>query len=244
MSKRRRGFSGYRPKAGSPKAGNSGAARIPSRSPTQTATVRRVRRSRRVVRRIDTGSVFKFSVFFYLTLACILFVAGVALWLVATAVGVRENVERFIGDLIASNTFHFVGWEVLKVFAVGAVLLVILGTAFNLFLAVIYNLISEIVGGMALIVDDEHVVTTPAPATAPRAAPPLLPASERADIFANRRPAAGDAPSSVAEGAKPAAAIPPTWPSTGPSPSPPPPVTEGEGPRSIARWIPKRGPEV
>src|SRR3954447_11089750 len=135
MSKRRRGRGatsrGQMARVGA--RGKSGTRRVPAQSPARlqapTAT-RRVRRSRRVVRHIDTGSVFKFSGFFYLTLGCIMFVAGVVLWLVATAVGVRENVERFIGDLIASNKFHFVGWEVLKVSAVGAVVLVILGTAF------------------------------------------------------------------------------------------------------------------
>jgi hypothetical protein len=180
----------------------------------------RVRRSRRIVRHIDTRSVFKFSTFFYLTVACIAFVAGVVLWLVATVIGVRGNVERFIGELIASNKFHFVGSEVLRVSAVAAVVMVILGTALNLFLAVVYNLIAEIVGGMAIIVDDEPAVPA---ASAPA---PILPASELAAIRAGPRSADGAPP------LKPAAAN-----RTSPDGA-------DDDPRAVARWVPKRGRQV
>lgn len=229
MSKRRRGYSG-----GS-KTVRPGASRIPPSSVAQPATARRLRRSRRIVRHVDTASVFKFSAFFYLTIACIVFVAGIVLWLVATAVGVRGNVERFIGDLIASTKFHFVGWEVLKVAAVAAAVLVVLGTAFNLFLAVIYNLISEIVGGMAIIVDDEQIVAAPAsPAdAAPPPVPPLLPPSGIADIFTGPRAAEGS-PVREPQGRQPAR-LPPAAAA---------PTSQSDGPRAIARWIPKRGRQV
>ncbi len=170
------------------------------------------------MRHIDTGSVLRFSAFFYLTLACIAFVAGIVLWLVATVVGVRGNVERFIGDLIASNKFHFVGGEVLKVAAAAAVVMVILGTALNLFLAVVYNLIAEIVGGMAIIVDDEQTLSA---AGAPAPAPVMLPASE-----VTGRRAVAPAADEGAPARSPAAAAP------------------GDDPRAIARWVPKRGREV
>lgn len=212
MSKRRHGWA----------AGSSVARAALQTRPAPDGKVRaaakspgapRVRRSRRIVRHIDTMSVLKFSAFFYLTLACIIFVAGIVLWLAATVVGVRENVERFIGELIASNKFHFVGWEVLRVSAVVALVFVILGTAFNLFLAVVYNLISEIVGGMAIIVDDEQ----PAPASTGTSPPTsaLLPASEIKGVAA--------AP--VQSVPRPAAATP---------------VAQEGGERAVARWVPKR----
>lgn len=211
MSKRRRGRS-RKPTGGSSRRP---AANVPTAvQPPRSAGTRR---SRRIVRHIDTGSVLRFSAFFYLTLACIAFVAGVVLWLVATAVGVRGNVERFIGELIASNRFHFVGWEVLRVSAVAAVVMVILGTALNLFLAVVYNLIAEIVGGMAIIVDDEPGVITASPAVVP-------PASEGAGLRPGTRPAD---PGAIL---RPAAA-------TGTAP-------DEDDPRAIARWVPKRGGQV
>jgi hypothetical protein len=211
MSKRRRGSS-KKPKRASnrhPTANKPTQVEPPGPGGT--------RRSRRIVRHIDTRSVLKFSAFFYLTLACIAFVAGVVLWLVATVVGVRGNVERFIGELIASNKFHFVGWEVLRVSAVAAVVMVILGTALNLFLAVVYNLIAEIVGGMAIIVDDEPLVTV---------AGPTLPASEVAGRRAVARP---QDPGTLL---RPAAA-------TAANPD-----QADDDPRAIARWVPKRGRQV
>jgi hypothetical protein len=192
----------------------------PVRKPSGGTHRPRVRRSRRVVRHVDTGSVLKFSAVFYLTLACIIFVAGVVLWIVATVVGVRENVERFIGDLIASNKFHFVGWEVLRVSAVVAVVLVILGTAFNLFLAVVYNLISEMVGGMAIIVDDEE--PGPAKAGVSSSTSLLRPAGE-----IKRVPDGAPIKSAAAAAAAAAA-----------------PVANDEGERAIARWVPKRDRRV
>lgn len=184
-----------------------------------------MRRSRRIVRHVETRSVLKFSVFFYLTLACIAFVAGVVLWLAATAIGVRENVERFIGDLIASNKFHFVGWEVLRVSAMAAVVLVILGTAFNLFLAVVYNLIAEIVGGMAIIVDDEQPSLASATGSS---SVPILPASDLSGVRPGSRERDDGSPVSGA----PAAAMPAT------------PAVQGEDSRAVARWVPKRGRQM
>jgi hypothetical protein len=172
----------------------------------------RIRRSRRVVRHVDTRSVLKFSAFFYLTLVCIAFVAGIVLWLAATAVGVRENVERFIGELIASSKFHFVGWEVLRVSAVAAAVIVVLGTAFNVFLAVVYNLIAEIVGGMAIIVDDEQPASMAADG-APSV--PILPASEITGFRTGSR-SHDDAPVPAAQAGQ-------------------------DDERAVARWVPKRG---
>ncbi len=217
MSKRRRARS-TNPKRGAPRA-----PAVRTQAGVQSASFGGTRRSRRIIRHVDTGSVLKFSAVFYLTLACIAFVAGVVLWLAATTVGVRGNVERFIGELIASKKFHFVGWEVLRVSAVFAVVMVILGTALNLFLAVVYNLIAVIVGGMAIIVDEEQgapVAGTIIPAAA-------RPASEIAAITPGARsPGSGSSP-----GTKAAATA------AGPE-------AGAEDTRPVARWLPKQGRQV
>jgi hypothetical protein len=100
-------------------------------------------------------------VLFYFALYCVLLVAGVILWAAASATGLRENVESFIADLIASGKFQFVGGELFRAAAIGGVVLVVLGSAANVLLAVLYNLISEVVGGISLVVEE----------IAPRAAP-------------------------------------------------------------------------
>ena len=129
------------------------------------------------MRKIDTWSVFRVSVLFYFALYLVLLVAGAILWAAATATGLRENVESFIADLIASGKFEFVGAELFRAAAIGGVILVVLGAAANLLLAVLYNLISEVVGGITMVV--EEIPSRPVPAEAPPAveassAPPAI----------------------------------------------------------------------
>ena len=112
------------------------------------------RRVRRVLRRFDLRSVLRFSLVFYFCLFLILLVAGIVLWIVASITGVRHNVEHFIGDLIASK-FHFLGLQLLRAAAIGGLLLVIIGSAANVLLALLYNLISDVVGGIEVTVLEE-----------------------------------------------------------------------------------------
>jgi transmembrane protein DUF3566 len=109
------------------------------------------RRTRQVVRRFDLWSVMRFSLLFYLCVFLILLVAGIVLWLVATITGVRGNIEDFISDLIASK-FHFLGLQLLRAAAIGGLLLVLIGSATNVLMALLYNLISDVVGGIEITV--------------------------------------------------------------------------------------------
>ncbi|MGI9022391.1 MAG: DUF3566 domain-containing protein [Acidimicrobiales bacterium] len=140
------------------------------------------RLTRGVVRRIDPWSVLKLSVVFYVTLYCILLVAAVLLWTAANTTGLRDNVEGFIADLIASGQFHFVAGELLRAGAVGGAILVVLGTAANVMLAVLYNLISDMVGGLSVVVEERGVAgrrpTEPVPTADPEPAQLLIPEAE------------------------------------------------------------------
>ena len=143
----------------------------------------RRRRARGVIRKIDTWSVFRVSVLFYFALYCVLLVAGVILWAAASATGLRENVESFIADLIASGKFQFVGGELFRASAIGGAVLVVLGAGANVLLAVLYNLISEVVGGVSLVVEEvvpRAAPAEPAPAVEVKPAPPkiLVPEAE------------------------------------------------------------------
>ena len=131
------------------------------------------------MRHIETWSVFKVSILFYTALYCVLLVAGVLLWTAATATGLRHNVEKFIADLIASGKFHFVADELFRASAIGGAVLVIMGTATNVLLVVLYNLISEVVGGLTFVVEDRPARRgrpEPTPVVAP--APTLIPEVE------------------------------------------------------------------
>lgn len=116
----------------------------------------RGRRVRRVVRRIDPRSVLKFSLVFYLCVFVALLVAGVVLWIVASAAGVVSNVETFIGDLFALERFRFEAGQILRGTALGGTALVLLGTAANVLAVVLYNLISDVIGGIEIVVLEEE----------------------------------------------------------------------------------------
>ncbi len=112
------------------------------------------RRSRLIIRRVDPWTVFKFSALLYVSTYFVVLVAGIVLWAVATATGVRGNIESFVGELIASEKFEFEAGQILKSSVLGGAVLVAVGTFFNVLLSVLFNLISDVVGGIGISVEE------------------------------------------------------------------------------------------
>ena len=112
------------------------------------------RRVRLVVRRIEPWTVLKFSVLLFATLYLVMLVAGLVLWTAATATGLRENIEKFIGDLIASDDFRILGPTMFRASVAGGLVLVVMGTGANVLFAVLYNLISDVVGGIVVVFEE------------------------------------------------------------------------------------------
>jgi len=98
--------------------------------------------------------VLKFSVLLYITMYLVILVAGMVLWAAASATGVRANIEKFIGELIASDNFSLLGATVAKASVLGGALLVVMGTGVNVLLTVLYNLISDVVGGVVVVFEE------------------------------------------------------------------------------------------
>lgn len=124
------------------------------------------RRVRRVVRRIDTWSVLKVAGLFSLSLVLVLLIAGILLWLAGSAVGAIGSVEKFM-RAIGFEDFRFVGSQLLRGFVAAGLVLVIMGTGLSVLMAVIYNLISDVVGGIELTVLEEDLRPSAAAARAP-----------------------------------------------------------------------------
>ncbi|MDH3753977.1 MAG: DUF3566 domain-containing protein [Acidimicrobiia bacterium] len=114
------------------------------------------RRVRRIVRHIEPWSVLKISIIFYMCLWVILMIAGVMLWGVAVQSGQVENVENFITDLFALKEFTFNADRIFRGFALAGLVLAIAGTAFNVLLCVLFNLISDLTGGLRITVIEEE----------------------------------------------------------------------------------------
>ena len=128
----------------------------------------RARRVQRIVRRVDAWSVMKVSFVFFIVMYLVLLVAGVLLWAFAVGTGTIDNVENFIKQLFALDSFSFVGAQILRASIIGGGLLVIAGTFTTTVLAVLFNLISDLVGGVRFTVVEEQVLR---PVSPPRPAP-------------------------------------------------------------------------
>lgn len=116
----------------------------------------RARKVRRVVRHVDPWSVMLVSLGFYLCLFVVLMVAGVLLWTIASATGTIEQLEGVIKESFAEKSFSFEGPKIFRASFLGGLVLVIAGTALNVLLCTLFNLMSDLVGGIRVTVIEEE----------------------------------------------------------------------------------------
>ena len=117
----------------------------------------RVRKVRRVVRSVDAWSVFKVSLIFYALVYVVVLVAGVLLWNLAISTGTVANIEGLVKELFGLDKFTIDGAQLYRAsWALGA-FLAIGGTGLNVVAAVLFNLITDLVGGVRLTVLEEEV---------------------------------------------------------------------------------------
>lgn len=109
-------------------------------------------RNRWVVRRVSVLSVLKLSAVFYGCVLVVMLVAGVVLWNVASAFGIINNADKLIRSLFALSSFQLHPLTALAWSAAIGGATCFLGVLFNVVAAVLYNLISEIVGGVQVFV--------------------------------------------------------------------------------------------
>jgi hypothetical protein len=116
----------------------------------------RVRRVSRVLRHIDPWSTFKVAALFSLVTYVVLLTAGVMLWRVADTTGTIANVERWFTQF-GWETFELHGDEIFGAAWVIGLFLVVAATGAAVLFATIFNLISDVVGGVRLSVLEEEV---------------------------------------------------------------------------------------
>lgn len=121
----------------------------------QSVRVVRSTSSRRMVRRVDTWTVFKMSLLFYLLGLAILIVAGVILWNVAETFGTIDSIQKSVRSLFDLTSFQLKPRPILEYTAAGGALFALLGTIMNTVAALLYNLISDIAGGIQIVVVTE-----------------------------------------------------------------------------------------
>lgn len=114
------------------------------------------RKYRQTIRKVDLWSVLKISICFYLTALIVLLVSGMVLWWIASAVGIVSDLESFIGELISSDDFRFLSWEVLRASTLIGLVFVCLMVVCTVLAAAFYNLFSELLGGVEVTVVEEE----------------------------------------------------------------------------------------
>lgn len=121
---------------------------------------RRVRRVSRIVRDVDTWSVLRVGAVFHAVLYVMVLVAGLLLWNVGSATGTIDNIEQFM-ESFGWDSFTFDGGRIFGSFAVLGLFGIVAGTVLWVLGALVFNLISELVGGIRVTVLEEEVVARP-----------------------------------------------------------------------------------
>ena len=116
----------------------------------------RARQVHRIIRRVDPWSVLKLSLVFYFCVWLMVVISGVLIWGLAVGSGSVESLEDFIAKLLAFEEFHFNADQIFRLFAVGGLIMVFLATAVSAILAVLFNLISDLIGGVRVTVIEEE----------------------------------------------------------------------------------------
>ncbi|MBT8208802.1 MAG: hypothetical protein HKN07_13835 [Acidimicrobiia bacterium] len=154
-----------------------------------------VRRVRRVVRKIDPWTVLKVS-FVFNVIAALAFVLGT--WVMWSIV-VQRGIPQQIADLADNLTVTFTpdGELYFRIVVLLAVVWVVSSTALLTLGSVLYNLISDVVGGLEIVVLEEtYNLRAPVPQPVPNNVRPAVhqtrpvatvePVPERVPARANR----------------------------------------------------------
>jgi hypothetical protein len=101
-----------------------------------------------VIRKIGPWSVFKLSLIFYTCLMLVVVGAMVILYGILGTIGALDSVTKLIRELFADETFTINGnWLFTRGLWIGLGM-VVLGSIVNVFVVFMYNLVSDLVGGI------------------------------------------------------------------------------------------------
>jgi len=116
----------------------------------------RARKVRRTIRHIDPWSVLKFSVFFFALAWIVVIMAGVALWSLAVNSGLVTEVEDLVIELFDLTSFTIDANLLFRVSVLVGGTMALGGALFMGVLAVLFNLLSDLLGGIRVSVIEEE----------------------------------------------------------------------------------------
>jgi len=113
------------------------------------------RRVRRIIRHVDPWSVLKLSLVFFLCVWIMFMVAVVIIWSIAQSSGTVEKIEGFVNDLGVTG-WKLNGTFVFRQYGLFGLVMVFACTMASLISTIIFNLISDLVGGIWISVIEEE----------------------------------------------------------------------------------------
>jgi hypothetical protein len=148
---------------GSSAPGSSAPGSVRRQRARRTPLSAAPRRTKVTVRRVGVASVLKLSLIFYLCLMLVLWLALLLIYLVLQAGGVIDTLSETLGDLFGAEQgtrgrepIAIDGTAVFTaLFVIGLGWTVVMA-GINMFIAVIYNLISDMVGGIDVTLSERR----------------------------------------------------------------------------------------
>ena len=128
----------------------------PVAAPASGRGRRRGRRVKRVVRRIDLWSVLKLSLLVYTCLYLAILATLALLWGLLYSSGSIDKLQSFLEDVGLDN-FTFYGNQMFRAAAAIGAVGVMAGTVVTVLATALVNVISEMTGGIRLVVIEEDV---------------------------------------------------------------------------------------
>ena len=115
------------------------------------------RKARVVVRRVEPWSILKFSLLFYFCLMLVFLFALLILYWVLSVIGVMDSLAHVLQTILGERQpfeFHSF-WIFSRLFLIG-VLGVVVWSFVNLFVTLLYNLVSDVVGGVQVTLTEKR----------------------------------------------------------------------------------------
>jgi Transmembrane domain of unknown function (DUF3566) len=134
----------------------TGTAPLRAELPRPPEPAPRSRQARVVVRKLGPWSILKISFLFYLCVMVVIVGAMMILYGILGAIGALDSLTRLIRDLFADQSFKIDGgWLFSRGIAIGLGM-VVLWTLINVFVVFLYNLLSDVVGGIEVTLSERR----------------------------------------------------------------------------------------
>jgi uncharacterized membrane protein len=123
-------------------------------APRERVRTGQIVRRRATVRRVDPWSVLKLSVIFYFCFLLVVMLGLTVFWSVLLNIGILDTITSFLDDLQLTLVIN--GSNIARAAFLLGLLNVVLWTGINVFLAFLYNLVADLLGGLRVELASEE----------------------------------------------------------------------------------------